>query len=437
MSSSQQQSYPDPGLVKEPSVESAAWRRKQWTYLGLAFCTLLPTGWVRLMDHHPTPLIASLIFGLAIVGAAFILAWAAEVVQMDITAGLALALLALIAVLPEYAVDFVFTWKAGSDPDQYAPLALANMTGGNQLLIGLGWPLVVLLATYRIKRAGITKLADGSTPQKVALNPSNTTEIAFLSIASLYGLYLPARVTLWWIDTVVLVLIFAFYLWRLAQGPTHHPDLVGPARLIGSFSPGIRRLLNLAMFVIAAGAILLAAEPFAESLVEVGERFNISKFLLVKWIAPVASESPELLVAALFAWRFAPSVGLGALVSSKINQWTLLVGSLPLVFALSSQQWGDGLPIGVLQREELAVTAAQSVFAVAIIASMSMSRVEAWWVLALFAGQVVSSGILPEEYAAPSRIVVAAVFILGAIWVFIQDRSHIPRILREGIPPPR
>src|ERR1700737_3022486 len=93
--------------------------------------------------------------GIAVVGAAFMLAWAAEVVQLDISAGLALALLALIAVLPEYAVDFVFTWKAGASPAEAAHgLALANMTGSNQLLIGVGWAAVVLVAAWRVKRLG-------------------------------------------------------------------------------------------------------------------------------------------------------------------------------------------------------------------------------------------------------------------------------------------
>ena len=81
------------------------------------------------------------------------LAWAAEASQVDISAGLALALLALVAVLPEYAVDFVFTWKAGKHPAEFAPDALANMTGGNQLLIGAGWSLVVLVGAYRIRQS--------------------------------------------------------------------------------------------------------------------------------------------------------------------------------------------------------------------------------------------------------------------------------------------
>ena len=51
---------------------------------------------------------APIVFGLAILGSAFLLAWAAEALQLDVSQGLALTVLALIAVLPEYAVDFTF-----------------------------------------------------------------------------------------------------------------------------------------------------------------------------------------------------------------------------------------------------------------------------------------------------------------------------------------
>ena len=129
--------------------------------------------------------------------------------------------------------------------------------------------------------------------------------------------------------------------------------------------------------------ILLCAEPFAESIVEMGEALGVSKFLLVKWIAPLASEAPELLVAALFAWRLAARTGFGALISSKVNQWTLLVGTLPIVFSIFSGTL-HGLPLDTVQRVELMVTAAQSVFAVAIVASRSVSTKEAWVMLSLF-----------------------------------------------------
>ena len=92
---------------------------------------------------------------------------------MDIAAGLALALLALIAILPEYAVDFVFTAKAGEEfaetgaATQYGPLALANMTGGNQLLIGLGWPMVILIGTWRVRKTRTPpEAAEGTTADR-------------------------------------------------------------------------------------------------------------------------------------------------------------------------------------------------------------------------------------------------------------------------------
>ena len=64
----------------------------------------------------------------------------------------------------------------------------------------------------------------------------------------------------------------------------------------------------------------------------------------MQWVAPLASESPELLVAGLYAWRLKAGDSLGTLISSKVNQWTLLVGGLPLIFALRAGTL-DGLPL--------------------------------------------------------------------------------------------
>src|SRR5213592_145178 len=90
----------------------------------------------------PSPELQALSAGVAIFGASFMLSWAAELAQLEIPQALALALLALIAVLPEYAVDMYFAWEAGKDP-KYTAFATANMTGANRLLIGLGWAVVV------------------------------------------------------------------------------------------------------------------------------------------------------------------------------------------------------------------------------------------------------------------------------------------------------
>ena len=421
--------------------------RRQILFVSLAFGATLPGVFLRLTGTHPAPVVGAILFGLAIVGAAFILSWAAEVVQLDIAAGLALALLALIAILPEYAVDFVFTARAGQEfaetgqSSRYGPLALANMTGGNQLLIGLGWPLVILLGTYRVRKTqASTERAEGTTGTTITLDRSQSVEIAYLTIASLYGLtlFLKETLTLW--DAGILVFIYVLYLRRLSGAPPSVPHLVGPSAYIGSLPKTRRRVINYISFAVAAGVILLCAEPFAEAIVEMGAALGVSEFLLVKWIAPTASEAPELLVAALFAWRLAARTGFGALISSKVNQWTLLVGTLPIVFSIFSGTT-HGLPLDRQQRVELMVTAAQSVFAVAIVASRSVSTREAWAMLALFIAQLLESGLaelghISEEASAQARIGVGVVFLLAAVWVLRKDFRQLVLVVREGLRTP-
>ena len=174
-------------------------------------------------------------FGLAVVGAAFMLAWGAEVIQLDISAGLALALLALIAVLPEYAVDFVFTWKAGKDPAQYAPDALANMTGGNQLLIGVGWSMVVLVAAYRIRAARAARAATLPAERRPDDHRRRARTLALgrdrvPRDRDAVRAHAAAASTLTLFDAAVLVTIFVVYIVRIARAPAEEPHLVGPAR---------------------------------------------------------------------------------------------------------------------------------------------------------------------------------------------------------------
>lgn len=91
--------------------------------------------------------------GLAIFGAAFTLSRAAEAAQIDIPESLSLAFLALVAVLPEYAVDIYFARRAGTEP-RYVKYATANMTGANCILIGRGWPVVVFAYAFVSGRRG-------------------------------------------------------------------------------------------------------------------------------------------------------------------------------------------------------------------------------------------------------------------------------------------
>jgi cation:H+ antiporter len=415
---------------------------RQIVALSLAVAVTVPGLVLRATEPHLAHHWEALVFGLAIVGAAFLLSWAAEVAQLDVSAGLAIAVLALIAVLPEYAVDLVFAFKAGNAVQAFgeackAPLsaaespcslALANMTGANRLLIGIGWPMVVLIGWYRSRRAGKRLRA-------VGLERSRSVELAFLTVATLYSLTLPFKtsITLW--DAAVLVGIFVVYTIRLATAPSEEPHLVGPARYIGTFRTGQRRAAIVAMLVFAALVILGVAEHFAEALVATGQTLEISEFLLVQWLAPLASEAPELLVAGLYAWRLNTSTGLGCLVSSKVNQWTLLVGTLPLVFALASESL-EGLPVEPRQRKELLLTAAQSVFAVATLSSLSLSTRGAFALFGLFWTQFILSALVPDAGNGAELVSVSVLYLVVGSMILLRDRRAVPMLLRDGFQTP-
>ncbi|WP_201027740.1 sodium/calcium exchanger protein, partial [Salmonella enterica] len=121
-----------------------------------------------------------------------------------------------------------------------------------------------------------------------------------------------------------------------------------------------RRILVASLFAMAAVVILSAAEPFGEALVDAGSELGIDRFLLVQWLAPIASESPEVLVAITFALRGRADDGMGALLAAKLNQWTLLVACLPIAYYLGGGQ-AAGLPLDARQTEEFVLTTAQTV----------------------------------------------------------------------------
>jgi cation:H+ antiporter len=353
-------------------TEHKATRHVLWVVLASA----VALQWVviRLTGIHLPPLSMAILSGIGIFGAAVLLSWAAEVAQMDIPQSLALAFLALIAVLPEYAVDMYFAWTAGKNPT-YTQYATANMTGANRLLIGFGWAAVVIVYWLKTRK------------RAVELEPSHSMEISYLTVATVYSFLIPLKGTLSLLDTAVLLSIFGFYIVSASRAGMEEPELGGPSETLGALPKVPRRLCTIALFAIAGLTIFLAAEPFAESLLATGRAHGVEEFILVQWIAPLASESPEFIVAILFALRGNPGASIGTLISSKVNQWTLLIGMLPLAYSASSGHVAS-MQLDRRQVEEVLLTASQSFFGVAVIANMRFSIVEALFVAGLFGSQL-------------------------------------------------
>jgi cation:H+ antiporter len=325
----------------------------------------------------PAPLVA-LIAGSAILGAACILLWACDAAQADISAALALAIVALVAVAPEYAVDMYFTWQAGRHPEgRYAQYAVANMTGANRLLIGVAWSLVAAVFWLKARRP-------------VALDSDRRTELLFLGMATVYAFVIPIKGSLAWYDGVVFLGIYAWYMALTSRRPFQVPEVHGPAEVVVALPPRPRRMATVSLFLVALLAILANAGPFSEGLIRTGSLLRIDQFVLVQWLAPIASEAPEFVVALMFAIRGKAGMALGSLLCAKLNQWTLLVGMIPPVYAASHGTWMHPIPMGATQLHEILLTAAQSLLGVVVLGALRLSVGHAILLFALFVGQLVT-----------------------------------------------
>ena len=363
----------------------------------------------------PHPQLASgveaLIFGICIFAAATLLVWGAEVAEQLVSATLALAVLAIIAVLPEYAVDIYFAWTAPDNPEN-AQFALANMTGANRLLIGFAWPVVFLLFWMRERK------------RTLYIGRQNAVGLVFLGIATIYSFSIPIRGHLSLIDSAVLITFFVLYLVLSSRAPAHKGELVGPSRSIWALPERTRWVAVIAIFAYAAGVVFSAAEPFAQGLIDSGESLGISEFFLVQWVAPLASEAPEFILAAMLALRGRAGAAMTLLLASKVNQWTLLVGSLPLAYSISGATLSP-LDIDARQSQEVFLTAAQSLFAVAVLVSLSLTAREAGLIFVLFITQLV----LPF---APVRLAFGALYILLALFWFSTERKELVTLARTA-----
>lgn len=364
--------------------------------------------------HGPAPL-ALLIFGVAVLAASFLLAWAAEAAQMDISGGLAIAILALIAVLPEYAIDLYFAYTAGHQPE-FASYAAANMTGSNRLLLGLGWPMVAFATVWALSRRR------GVRVRELVLSPRRRIELAFLGVAGVIAFVMPVTGQIHVALAVVLLGLFGLYLWRVSRSEVTEPELIGTPARIAALPQRRRRWTVAALFATAAIVVVASAEPFAHALIDTGTTLGVDRFLLVQWLAPLASESPEFIVALLLARRGNGDDALGTLLSSKVNQWTLLIGTIPLAYLLGGG--GAGLPLDERQVEEVLLTATQTALGFAVLVGLRFHVRSAIALLALFAVQFAFPGTT-------ARLVIAAVYAALAFVVLVIRRRDLMTVMAE------
>jgi len=374
---------------------------------------LLTAPWVGVWGIGATHQLGTLptvvVSGVAVLGASFLLAWGAETAEKDVPRAFAIAVLAVLAVAPEYAVDALYAWNAGARAgtlagEEAANLAVANMTGANRILIGLGWSGIALFAFNRARSAGLTPSVvsrDAFLGDYVELDRDISLEILFLFAATVFAFFIPLSGGIDLVDTVVLVGLYLAYIAVIIRGEVEdHGEQVGVPGYFHARRPGIRIPAALLLFVYSGALIFTAVEPFAHGLEQLGLDYGIPKFFMIQWIAPLASESPELIVTAYLVNKARSTAAFNALISSKLNQWTLLIGTLAVVYSIALGQYGV-LSFDQKQAAEIWITAAQSLFALVLLMDFRISMREALALLVLFVSQVLIEFVVIRTVAAP------------------------------------
>jgi cation:H+ antiporter len=312
----------------------------------------------------------------SILASAFVVAWGAEAAQFYVSQGLALALLAWIQVLPEFAVEAVIAWNRD------VSLMTANFTGALRLLTGLGWPTIwTVHAISRWRREG------GNFWKPIELDEEHTAEVVGLVPALLYWAWIIVKGSLGLLDAGVLLALYVGYLIVVNRIPPKDHEEIGDvaavARLVIRLDAFPRKLAIVALFLAGGVVLYLTAQPFLVSMIGLATVLGVSQFVFVQWVAPFLSELPEFMTTSYWArGRGKAGMALMNMVSSNVNQWTVLAAMIPIVYSLSLGRPAE-VPM-VEHRVELLLTLLQGALGMLLLANLNFQAHEALGLFALW-----------------------------------------------------
>ena len=382
--------------------------------LALTIAALGLSPWVGVFSLDPMPQMA--LFGLAVAAAGYLLLTAASASGMGLARPLAFTIFVLATILPEYTFDVFFAWDvAAPAPSERAPLALAAITGSSRLMVGLAWPLVIIIIRLRGDGDGMRLARD----QHAAL--------WVLLLAALYAftVYLKEFVSV--LDTLLLLLLFVVYVWTVSHRQARAVMAWPTARGTTPWAAG-RRPAVLVCAIVATIAVTVA---FADAVAAHAQSVATDQFGLVQWFVPLVAKSPLLIILAALAWSGRASHATAALMSCQIGQLTILLGSLPVAFFVHGFLTGDvgSLPLDDRQRSELLLAAAQSLFTVMLLAKTTVSLKGAFALLALFLLQAALSTIQSPVDSPFAPTLLAAVYVASATALVSRDPARLHTLL--------
>lgn len=351
--------------------------------------------------------LSTVALGIGLIGASFMLAWAADAGEAVFSGGLVLAAVALVGVLPEFTIEIHFAYV------QQAGLVTANLTGATRLLLtgATALPLVVAFTARRRSQ----------TPTPIRLAGPRRLELGILLVTAVFATQIVIRGSLTVFDGVLLLALYVLYARRVQGTPDEEPAVVGVAAGLLSLPLLYRRPAVAGMILAAGGVVLTIANPFTQQLLASGASLGINPYLMIQSVVPAATEAPEIVVVAVLVANRRPAQGLALFLASSVSQWTLGLGALPIAYLAGGG--GIALPLGSREQLELAFTGALTLFAVAALAPLRPERADALLMASVFAAQLV----WPTAFI---RFAAAFVLFVFAINLLIARRRHVGPLLR-------
>jgi cation:H+ antiporter len=363
----------------------------------------------------PVPL-AALGMGLGVLGAAFMLAWAADAGEAVFSGGLVLAAVALVGVLPEFIIEIHFAYI------QQAELVTANLTGATRLLLTGAVALPLLLALRGRGDGPGDRAGDGGGVEPIRLATPRRLELGVLLVSSVFAVQIVVRGSLTVVDGIVLIALYVLYARRVQGTSYEEPAQVGVAAGLLSLPPRYQRPAVLALLLAAGAVVVLIANPFTHALLATGTSLGMDPYLLIQSVVPVATEAPELVVVAVLVANRRPGQGLALLLAASVSQWTLGMGLLPLAYLAGGG--GMALPLGAREQVELGFTTALTLFVVAALATLRPARVDAVLIVVVFVLQLV----YPTAF---TRFAAGFVLLVFALDLLASRRKELRPILRS------
>ena len=312
-------------------------------------------------QHSLLPeIVLPITYGFSIFSAALIISWAAESSEKDISGSFVIAIIALIAVLPEYAIETVLAYTAGQSYKlnnfvftNRVGYVSANVTGANRLLAGLGWPLIMLINMLK-------------NNQSLNIKNNNKLELLVLGIGAISMIIASIIKFQPIFISFILIIIYLIYLFITSKKESTESEFVGISEYLANLPKLTRITTNILLIIFSAVTIFIVSHPFVESLIHIGGKYGIDEYYLIQWLAPLASESPEIIIASLFAMKGRSLESISIILSSQANQMSLLIGSMGAIFSFATSSL-ISFPLNDTQGVEFLLTSAFALLQISMI----------------------------------------------------------------------